>query len=135
MHQNVKRDWAVRIQFSSKPVFRPLWNFCAALAAVAIAPTFGYAQSPPPMDAEGTITVPSFSLPDSSLLDRETLAVLKRERAEIKDLQTKGDACHSSASFDWPSVPKLRACQAEVFKKSEWYRNLRNQFEVFVSSQ
>jgi monoterpene epsilon-lactone hydrolase len=93
------------------------------------------AQNPPRVEENGTIHVPAFLLPESSLLDDETHSALKRARDEEKVFEANTRNCPFPLNFDWTLVPKLRKCQAEVFYNTVFYKKIRDHFDVVISAQ
>ena len=69
-----------------------------AVCAVLLGPEPIYAEEVPQVDTDGTIHVPAFTLPESSLLSAESRAELAKQRIPSLDAFT-------SAATACPSVP------------------------------
>jgi|SRR5215469_7198344 len=109
-------------------------NTVVAIGVVLAFLTSAQAAESPQEDDDGTIHVPAFTLPESSLLSDETRTVLKRERAEA----ARGDfasACYSGRDEDSRRWSAIRDCVAEAFHKTDQYRRLRVRYPVTVSAQ
>jgi acetyl esterase/lipase len=108
---------------------------CALIAAaVALVPNASLAANPPHVDQDGTIHVPAFLLPESSLLHGGTSAALKRAR----DSQGTGGAlkgCLSADGADLAAMPAIRQCQANAFRQTAFYKELIEQYPVVMTSQ
>src|SRR5688572_7001173 len=90
---------------------------CAMVAVGALAPLKpGMSADGQTADADGTIHVRAFTLPDSSLLDDETRAQLKaahdEQRAGI-DFWSWMNNCPTLQRADLTQIPAIRRCQAE----------------------
>lgn len=92
------------------------------------------AWQPREIDPDGSIHVPAFMLPESSLLNARTRAALKS--AGDRD---RADAAH----WDCPSVntatratmPAIRRCQADEFYRSALYKELIARYPSFIKVQ
>jgi epsilon-lactone hydrolase len=94
----------------------------------ALSPTL-----PPQVDTDGTIHVPAFSLPESSLLNEETLVALKTSR-EDPPFHYQDD-CPSMEGADRVQMPAIRRCEAEAFYRSSSYKRLRERYPVVITPQ
>src|SRR5262245_49916366 len=67
-------------------------------------------------NADGTMHVRAFTLPESSLLSEKTRTALKttRERASKLDL-AGGKSCPSAEGATREQVPAIRRCESEAF--------------------
>jgi hypothetical protein len=90
---------------------------------------------PPQVDADGTIHVPPFSLPESSLLNAETIVALKTIRERDKEETASPDDCPSMESADRVQLPAIRRCEADAFYRSMLYKRLREQYPVAITPQ
>ena len=123
------------------PVVSPMKKrACCALALliVTLSQNIGLAAAPQ-MDADGTIHVPAFVLPESSLLNDETRTALKyaRESPEGHDAAVKAfiDGCPIPKDADRAAMAKIRIRQAEIFYSTPFYRRLREHFPVVMTAQ
>src|ERR1700677_2152228 len=86
-----------------------------AVCATIFRPAPLYADTVPQVDEDGTIHVPAFALPESSLLSAESRAELARERIPFLDAFTHAaTACPSvpTADPDPEQLTASRRCQA-----------------------
>src|SRR5437868_6247872 len=81
----------------------------AGIAAV-LAPESGAAADPPRVDEDGTIHVPAFALPESSLLNEGTHAALKNARDHQQEGAAAEKACPSMEGADRAQMPAIRKC-------------------------
>jgi epsilon-lactone hydrolase len=88
------------------------------------------AANPPLRDEDGTIHVPAFLLPNSSLLQDETRADSKKERAGEREEASAPDPCPSDRNADASQMPAIRKCQTDTFYKSSYYHRLRQLYGV-----
>lgn len=88
----------------------------------------------PVVDADGTIHVPAFALPESSFLSDETRAALKfqRDNAE-KEYQSMN--CPAFEGADRENMPEIRQCQADFFYTTSIYKNMVKRYEVKITSE
>lgn len=104
--------------------------FAMMMSVVMLIPRACPAQQPPQVDQDGTIHIPAFLLPESSLLDEKTKAVLKQEpklrKAFVDDCPTAG------AGADHATRAEIRDCQASAFYKTDLYKELRDRFPVVI---
>jgi epsilon-lactone hydrolase len=107
---------------------------CAIVAiAVALCSQASPAQSPPQIDQDGTIHIPAFLLPESSLLDEGSRAALKHAR---DNKQTLAGACPTAPEgADHAASVAARDCEAESFYKTAFYGEFRKQYDVVMTRQ
>ena len=107
---------------------------CAAVIfAAALALHAQQTPSPPKIDEDGTVHVPSFLLPESSLLDDGTRAALKSIREQKEDLFDEKKC--PSESPDRVAMAEVRKCQAEAFYRTTYYKRLRDRYHVVMNPQ
>jgi epsilon-lactone hydrolase len=109
--------------------------FCAilGLSAVALLPGVSLAQETRKIDPDGTIHVPAFVLPESSLLSEETRASLKHMR---DTMEPDSKVCPAiSDRTDRATMATARGCEAKEFYKSAFYKSFRDQFDVVVTTR
>lgn len=106
--------------------------YTVAALAVVLMPQASLAQNPPQVDQDGTIHVPAFLLPESSLLDDETRAALKRAR-DSKENPFATDCPAAKEDADRATMAAVRECQAKAFSKSASYKRFRDQFNVAMT--
>lgn len=89
---------------------------------------------PRQIDQNGTILVPAFLLPESTLLSERTRAALKvardRDNEEAAHIE-----CPSVKSATREAMPAIRQCQAKAFYQTASYKKLLEQFPVLVAAQ
>jgi len=95
--------------------------------------SFAVGAAQPPIDADGTIAVPAFSLPVSSLIDEEARAVLKRVRDANQAYDADAKSCPSPVNANWALMPEIRKCQGEEFAKTA--AAFRDSFGVAMTAQ
>jgi len=94
------------------------------------------ADAPPRVDADGTTHVPTFSIGESSFLSPESRTELAREREPSLDAFGAAlKACPSIETARADDLPSVRACQAQVFQGTAFYRRLRERYAVSVTSE
>jgi epsilon-lactone hydrolase len=105
--------------------------FCVILGGVLIL-AFGTSAvaNPPQVDNDGTVHVPAFALPESSLLADETHAAFKKERASEKDETETPEPCPSDRNADAVQMPMIRKCEANALYKSRYYKQFRDRYKV-----
>jgi epsilon-lactone hydrolase len=101
--------------------------------AVGLSSQASAAQSPPQVDQDGTIHVPAFLLPESSLLDEGSLAALKHARESKETLASNCPAAPEGANH--AAVVAARNCEAESFYKTAFYVEFRKQYDVEMHEQ
>ena len=94
----------------------------------------------PRVEADGTIHVEAFELPESAYLSDETRAELKRAREydfekEEPEVAAEFKACGSFDDTDVADMHALRKCQAGAYYKTAGYKHLRARYDVTVTSQ
>ena len=88
----------------------------------------------PIVDADGTIHVPAFELPESSFLSDETRAALKFDRENsMKEYQAMD--CPSFEGADMDDMPAIRQCRADHFYTSSVYKNMTKRYDVKISTK
>jgi hypothetical protein len=94
-----------------------------------------YALETPSVDADGSIHVPAFVLPESSLLSPESKVELTKERNPAEDAFTTAvSACPPITQTPHDRLAAVRECQASAFYATGFYRDMRAQFPVAVTS-
>ena len=93
-----------------------------------------YARERPVIDENGTIQVPSFELPESSYLTKETRAELRRQR-DYRKAKGSIDNCPSNKDSSKADMPTVRQCRAEAFYKTPMYKAMRHQYQVKIESE
>lgn len=84
-----------------------------------------------PVDDDGTMHMPAYTLPPSALLGSETHAALKKDRADVKEyLAARKKACPSYDGANAAQMPAARQCLADLFYKSAQYRHLHELYAV-----
>ena len=108
--------------------------FVSAAAALGI--TLGILAWPslalaadPQVDDNGAIHMPAYVLPESSLLSADAHAVLRHERARVKEYNSH-KTCPDEEGADAAHMPAIRKCQAESFYKTPEYQHLRELYPV-----
>jgi acetyl esterase/lipase len=87
----------------------------------------------PTVDPDGTVHVPAYSLPESSLLGTDARAVLKSERLHYKEQSAAPNTCNSKEGADAVHMPEIRKCEAEAFYKTPAYKHLRDLYPVVMT--
>src|SRR5258708_4858064 len=85
--------------------------------------------------ADGTIHIPAFDLPESSLLNKETRTALKDIREHDPRLATAENGCPSMEGASREQMPVIRQCKAEAFYRSPYYKVLRERYPVTMTPQ
>lgn len=81
------------------------------------------AQQPSYREADGTVHLPAFDLPESSFLSKGTLQALRRQRDVYeKEQEERTAACPPIDLANKAKMPGIRQCLAETFYKSSLYR-------------
>ncbi len=96
------------------------------------------AQTAPIVEADGTVLVPAFNLPESKYLSDKTRAILKSAREydfvkEEPEVWEEYKACGLLESADIEAMPKVRQCLAEAHYKTAGYRHLRALYDVNIT--
>ena len=87
----------------------------------------------PRVDADGTVHVPAFALPESSFLSAESRAELSRQRVPSLDAFTTAiAACPLVQRAQPKELAAIRQCQARAFQETAFYRSLRARYPVTV---
>jgi acetyl esterase/lipase len=89
----------------------------------------------PEVDADGTVHVRAFSLPESSLLDDETRIALKRIRDYEEEDAASPSPCPPLEGASRAQMPAIRQCEVEDFHRSWLYKELYQRYPVIVTSQ
>jgi acetyl esterase/lipase len=85
----------------------------------------------PTVDADGTVHVPAYALPESSLLGTDTRAELEKDRVR----PWPPNACPSEKGADPARMPEIRRCEAEAFYQTPAYKHLRDLYPVVMTPQ
>ncbi len=117
---------------SSQKIAKPLT--CAALGLLVFAlPAASLAQEKRKIDPDGTMHLPAFVLPESSLLSPETRAALKHVR---DTMEPDSQVCpQTNDNTDRATMTTARACEATEFYKSAFYKEFTAQFNVAVTTR
>lgn len=111
-----------------------MW-FHMILAVMIVAALGGCASvKPARVDTNGTIHVPSFDLPDSSLHDETTLNSLRTFRNYRAQRLPLYAECNALREAREPSEV-VEACEGRIFRDSDAYHNLRARYRVSVDAQ
>jgi epsilon-lactone hydrolase len=109
-----------------------LFAVCAAL----FGPDPIYAEDVPQVDDDGTIHVPAFTLPESSLLSAESRAELARQRIPSLDaFSTAATACPAVTTVSPDQLTASRRCQAQAFQATAFYRNILTHYPVTITTK
>lgn len=92
-------------------------------------------QSPAPVDANGTIHVPTFLLPASSFLDQPGRAKPQPTREDEAKDAAAWKACPPLEGADPGQASAIRKCEAGAFQVSWYYRQLRSRYAVATLQQ
>jgi monoterpene epsilon-lactone hydrolase len=110
---------------------RWLWFLCTALALAG--PTVAQGQT---LESNGTVRVPAFSIPESSLLSPATRNRLREQRnPEVEAPSTPPRSCPSMAGAPLGQIPAIRTCEAQAFYASAAYRRLLAKFDVSITDR
>lgn len=98
-------------------------------------PQIAETADPPTVDADGTVHVRGYALPESSFLSERTRAALKaaRERANEKGAGVK--TCPPMDKADRAEIPAIRKCEADTLYESSAYKELRRKYPVTLTPQ
>lgn len=99
--------------------------------ALLLAPAGANAQS---ADTEGSVSVPAFTIPESSLLSDETRARLHAQRNPPAE-PGPSRSCPAMAGAAMADIPAIRECEAQAFYTSSAYRKLRSLFRVSITDR
>jgi epsilon-lactone hydrolase len=89
----------------------------------------------PLVDQDGTIHLPAFLLPESSLLDDSARNALKRSREQMKSEEAAAIACPSMDPAAREHAAAIRRCEAERFHHSRVYKQFLERYPVTVAVQ
>jgi acetyl esterase/lipase len=104
---------------------------CSTLLCVCLAVA---AESTQPHEP-GSVLVPSYTLPESSLLDEESRAALRRASEDLAEEKVLFDKCPLLESAPRSEMPAIRRCLAEAFYQTPRYKKLRARYDVTVAEQ
>jgi monoterpene epsilon-lactone hydrolase len=105
-----------------------------AIYAVLYGPEPIYAEDAPQVDPDGTIHVPAFILPESSLLSAESRAELAKQREPALDaFAIAATACPSVSTANPDQLEAIRQCQARAFEATAFYRSMLTRYPVTVT--
>lgn len=123
---------------NTRRLLAPIVSAIAAAATVLAATllsTVSSAADRPKVDADGTIHVPAFAFPESSLLDERTRAALKKGRDEQNAFIPALQKCPAETA-DRAAMAEVRKCHAQVMYQSELYKSYRNRYaDVLIAPQ
>lgn len=68
--------------------------------------------------------IPAIALPDSSFLDVDARAAIKKEGTDEKEDGAAYEACGDIDHADASHAPEIRKCETEVFYRSSGYKRL-----------
>ena len=95
-----------------------------------------YADNNPRVDADGTVYVPAFTLPESAYLGDKTRSVLKAWRNHhAVEWFGSMSSCPSFDEVEKEEMPDIRQCQAENFYKTDLYQEFTTLFDVEITSE
>jgi epsilon-lactone hydrolase len=89
----------------------------------------------PSVDQDGTIHIPAFVLPESSLLDDSSRQALRRSREEMKSEDAASAGCPSMDQARREQADSIRRCEAERFQHSRSYQEFLKRYPVSVELQ
>jgi acetyl esterase/lipase len=89
----------------------------------------------PLVDQDGTIHIPAFVLPESSLLDDSSRQALRRSREEMKSEDAASAECPSMDQASPEQAAAVRRCEAARFQHSRSYREFLERYPVRVALQ
>jgi len=104
--------------------------FSGIFGAILATTATNVAANPPQVDDDGTVNVPAFVLPQSSLRRSETRVVFKEEHASEKEDANAAEPCPSDRHADASQMPAIRKCEADALYKSPYYQHLRERYGV-----
>ena len=119
---------------------RQLFNLLTALACVAVSASVQSAISTgdpeePSVDSDGTVHVPAYSLPESSLLGADARAVLRSKRVHEMEQSNAPATCPKEEGADATHMPDIRKCEADAFYKTAEYKHLRQLYPVVLTQK
>jgi acetyl esterase/lipase/glyoxylase-like metal-dependent hydrolase (beta-lactamase superfamily II) len=88
----------------------------------------------PPIDKDA-MHIPAIALPDSSFLNAEARAAIKKEGADEKEDDDAYEACGDIDHADANHAPEIRKCETEVFYRSSDYKRLYQKYPVKMNPQ
>lgn len=86
-------------------------------------------------DERGTVQVPAFALPESSFLNEEARAELRRANQIRSEEVALRRACPQMEGARRADMPAIRKCHAEAFYKTSEYKRVRERYDVTVTAQ
>lgn len=93
-------------------------------------------EKTPRVEADGTVHVGAFDLPESVYISEETRAALKHSRdVSVKEYREILKSCGSFDEADLPDMPAIRQCQAETFYKSAGYKRITDRYDVNIAGE
>ncbi len=108
---------------------------CRPLLTAVVLTGLGVARAQT-VEPDGTVRVPAFSIPESSLLSIETRDRLREQRAPKADAQSAPpSSCPSIARSPKEQIPAIRACEAQAFYASAAYKRLQARFDVSITER
>ena len=103
-------------------------------AVFSVGPSF--ADDPALVDGSGTIHVPAFLLPESSLVERTGRAKPQpAEESQGKKAAAAWKACPALEGADAARAPAIRNCEAGAFHMSPFYKRIRHRYAVTTVQQ
>lgn len=110
-------------------------SVATAVTLAALISTVSSAAERPKVEADGTIQVPAFALPESSLLDEQTRAALKIARDQQDAVVAASKKCPAETA-DRAAMAQVRECHAQAIYQSEFYKKLRDRYDdVLMTSR
>jgi len=91
--------------------------------------------APSTLEDDGSIDVPAFMLPESSLISEQTRNELRRERERLKARVAAQAACPQLEQADLEHAHAIRECEANALYNSASYARLRDLYGVTVTSK
>ena len=91
-----------------------------------------------PMDENGLVNLPAMTIPQSSALSPESKAAQRLHRREYwkEWFDILGRDCPTKlADARKEELPGIRACRAEAFKKTRWYRDSMAHYKVEIEEK
>jgi epsilon-lactone hydrolase len=119
-------------------LFLGIWTSvrAACVLALLLTTSVAMADDSPPVDQpdnHGSIRVPAFTLPESTLLGPATRAALERARERNAEALAAYKACPDPGRAQRVDIPEIRRCQAEAFYKTSAYQRLRDRYDVVAT--
>jgi len=103
----------------------------SGFAAVVLASSSQAAK--PPVDEDGTVHVPAYTLPESSLLGAKTREVLREQRMQENKETRAPETCQAWDGADATQIPIIRKCEAQTYYQSSAYKHLRELYHVVMT--